>query len=719
MLEGMENMSELELRNPAPAASGSRLAAFARGRADDAAWVRPALACLLAATAFMYLWNLGASGWANAYYSAAAQAGSVSWKAFFFGSFDASSFVTIDKTPAALWLMSLSVRLFGLNSWSVLAPEALCGVASVAVLYATIRRWFSAPAALLAGAIMALTPVAAMMFRFNNPDALLVLVLLGAAYATVRALEAGSTRWLVLATSLVGLGFMVKMMQAFLVMPAIGLVFLVAAPTSLRRRLVSLVVAGAAMLVSSGWWVAIVELTPASLRPYVGGSQDNSMLNLIFGYNGFGRLTGNETGSVGGGGAPGQMWGPTGWDRVFLPSFGGQVSWLIPASVVLLGAGLWLTRRAPRTDRTRAALLLWGGWLLVNGIVFSYASGIIHPYYTIVLAPAIGAVIGIGLGMLWPRRDDIRVRFLLALVLVATVAWAYVLLGRSADWYPHLRTIVLAAGVLAVVGLVAARRGRAGTAVAGVALLAALAGPTAYTLDTVLTAHDGAIPSAGPAVAGGQGRGNLAPTGPGGGNATGQLPFQVTPGDGVPTRPRDGRVDGNRVPVAPGSVFPQPINPGGGGPGGPGGAAGAAGGVLNGSRPGDAVVAMLQADAGRYRWVAATVGANSAAGYQLATQDAVMAIGGFNGTDPTPTLEAFQSMVAAGQVHYFIGGSGGFGGPGGGAPGGFGPNGAGPGANGPTTSRPSTEIAAWVTAHYTAQTVDGITIYDLTQAPSA
>jgi 4-amino-4-deoxy-L-arabinose transferase-like glycosyltransferase len=297
---------------------GSAAGRLLRGRADDPGWVRPSLLGLLAATALLYLWGLGASGWANAYYSAAAQAGSVSWKAFFFGASDAASSITVDKTPASLWLMALSVRLFGLSAWSVLVPQALAGVATVGVLYAAVRRWFSPAAALLAGAVLACTPAATLMFRFNNPDALLTLLLTLAAYATIRALEHASTRWLLLAAAFIGFGFLTKMLQALLVVPALALVYLLAAPTSLRRRSGQLALAGLGLVVAAGWWVAIVELLPASWRPYIGGSQTNSVLELTLGYNGLGRLTGNETGSVGGG----MGWGQTGWTRLF----GGEVA---------------------------------------------------------------------------------------------------------------------------------------------------------------------------------------------------------------------------------------------------------------------------------------------------------------------------------------------------------------------------------------------------------
>jgi hypothetical protein len=242
-----------------------------RGRLADPGWVRPSLLLLLAATALLYLLGLGASGYANSFYSAAVQAGTRSWKAMFFGSSDASSFITVDKPPAALWPAVLAARVFGVNAWTLLVPQALAGVATVGVLYATVRRWFSPAAALLAGAVMALTPVAVLMFRFNNPDALLTLLLVLGAYATVRAVERGRTAWLVLAATCVGFGFLTKMLQALLVVPAFALVYLVAAPTPLRRRMGQLLLAGVALVVSAGWWVAIVQLVPAADRPYIGG----------------------------------------------------------------------------------------------------------------------------------------------------------------------------------------------------------------------------------------------------------------------------------------------------------------------------------------------------------------------------------------------------------------------------------------------------------------
>ena len=437
---------------PVPRRPRTRGARLLFGATDDPAWVRPSLLALLLLTGVLYIWGLGQSGWANAFYSAAAQAGSASWKAFFFGSSDAANSITVDKTPASLWAMALSARLFGVNSWSILVPQALMGVASVGLLFGTVRRWFGPAAGLIAGAVLALTPIAVLMFRFNNPDALLVLLMIAGAYATVRAIETGSTRWLVLAGAFVGFGFLTKMLQALLVVPAYALAYLIAGPPRLGRRIVQLLLAGLALVVSAGWYVAIVELVPASMRPYIGGSQHNSLLELTIGYNGLGRLSGEEVGSVGG--ARSAASASVGLLRMFENGQGGQISWLLPGALIMLVAGLVLTAHRPRTDRQRAGLILWGTWLLGTGLVFSYMQGIFHAYYTVALAPAIGAVVGMGSVMLWRARRQVVAGATLAAAIAVTAWWCSVLLGRT-DFLPWLRPLVLVGGLLAAVAVFA------------------------------------------------------------------------------------------------------------------------------------------------------------------------------------------------------------------------------------------------------------------------
>ncbi len=402
---------------------------------------RLALAGLLAATAVLYLWNLSASGYGNTFYAAAAQAGSQSWSAWFFGSLDAHDFITVDKPPASLWVTGLSVRLFGMNSWSVLAPQALMGVAAVAVLYCAVRRAFTDPnhgaaAGLLAGAVLAATPAATMMFRFNNPDALLVLLLTVAAYCLMRAVSAASWRWLLLVGVAMGTAFLAKMLQGFLVLPGFGLAYLLVAPTSWPKRVLHLLGAGAALIVTAGWWVLAVQLTPASARPYIGGSTDNTVLDLALGYNGINRLLGHHRegtplGNWGGSTLP-MLGGRSGLHRLFTGEMANEISWLIVVAVFVVAFGTYLAARRALSRAELCALLMWGTWLLVTGVVFSFMGGMVHPYYTVALAPAIAALVGIGAVWAWRRRSSWDGRCALAAMIVLAAAPSALLLHRNA-----------------------------------------------------------------------------------------------------------------------------------------------------------------------------------------------------------------------------------------------------------------------------------------------
>ncbi|MEV0280456.1 glycosyltransferase family 39 protein [Streptomyces sp. NPDC050610] len=605
---------------------------FWRGHLEDPGWARPGLLGLLAVTAVLYVWDLGASRYANEFYSAAVQAGSESWKAMFFGSSDAANSITVDKPPGALWPMALSVRLFGLSSWSVLVPEALMGVATVGVLYAAVKRHFGPAAGLLAGAVCALTPVAVLMFRFNNPDALLCLLMVCAVYCVLRGLDDARTKWLVLAGVCFGLGFLTKTLQAWLIVPPLALLYVLCAPTRVRRRLAQLLWAGLAMLVSAGWWVAIVELWPKSSRPYIGGSQDNSFLGLTFGYNGFGRITGDEGGRGGG-------WGGTGFTRLFGADMGGQIAWLLPAAFLLLLAGVWLAWRGRGTDAAllageRGAFLAWGGALLMTFLTFSFMSGIFHQYYNVALAPYIAALVGMGTVVLWRRRARPAAAVVLGATVALTAVWSYVLLGRTAHWLPWLRWSVLIGGVAAALALlVVARLGRRlAWWAAGVGLAASVGGPVAYVANTVGTPHSGSIVTAGP--------------------ASGQS------GMGMVMRGKKGAggaffAAGKQPKKAPGG----PQGGAGGGPGGDRRGKGpvlvGVGGLLDGQDISAQAKAAVKADAEDYTWALATVGSHNAASYQLATGKPVMAIGGFNGSDPSPTLDAFKEAVRQGKIHYF------------------------------------------------------------------
>ena len=630
------------IAHPAVVPIGRALRERAR-KAAAIGWERPAFLGLLALTAVLYLVNLSVSGWANSFYSAAVQAGSVNWEAFFYGSSDAANSITVDKPPASLWLMSLSVRLLGLTPFAILLPEALMGVATVAVLYLIVRRRFPAGTALLAGLTLALTPVAALMFRFNNPDALLVLLLTLSVYFTLRGVESGRLRWVLLAGAMVGLGFLTKQLQAFLVLPVLAGVYLYASPRSLRVRFGHLLGALGAVIVSAGWWVAIVELVPPSARPYIGGSQVNDFLELTFGYNGLGRLTGEETGSVT---SPttGSHWGYTGLDRLFSGDFGAQVTWLMFAALVGLGVALWLMRRLPRTSTARATTLLLGGTLVVTALAFSFMAGIFHAYYTVALAPALAGTFAIGAGLLWSRRRKRWARIVMAVLVAGTAAWAFELLLRSGAWLPWLRWVVLALGLVAAVVLVA-RGGRArARAVASVSLAAVLLAPLAFTLVTLVVPHTGSVVYAGPSS----------------GSSSGLPPTHAGPN-----------------PLAPLIVH---------------GANG--GGLLDAAQVSPSLASTLAVDGTDYTWLAAAMGSNQAAGYQLATGLPVMPIGGFNGSDPSPTLQQFQQYVADGRIHWYIVGTLGR-------------------SNGGSNS--SSLISGWVVGNFHQVTIEGTRFYDLTK----
>ena len=776
--------------------------------ASDRGVRRLTLAALLALTSLLYLVGLSASGYANEFYAAAAQAGSQDWWAFLWGSSDAGNSITVDKPPASLWVMALSIRLFGLSSWSLLVPQAVMGVLSVAVLYDMVRRDFGHWCGLLAGALLATTPVATLMFRFDNPDALLVLLLLCSASCVLRSLGCGAqdvdargwcldaranrarTGWMALAGVAMGLAFLNKQLQAFLVMPGFAAAFLVASPTRLRRRLLDSAVALGSMAVAAGWWVALTVLVPADMRPYFGGSETNSFVELTFWYNGLGRIFGNTVGN-GSMAAQGILMGTGGeasLARLLSGVWATQWSWVLPAALASVPCALVASGREPRTDRRRAQVLLWAGWLAVTFLVFSYMEGTIHQYYTVALAPAAAALAAIGSRVLWELRARLWARVVAICAMLAGAAWASALVLGTTWLVVPLLCLVWACS-LGAVGLMAAGavRARAGRALPrpaslACAILAAaslLVVPVAHSLYTASQGHHGSIVTAGPSVTGsdamggmgggpggGRGAGGGSTAGPGGsgdGAGMGTPGSSAASGDGSPAGdgasasggpsgsagnsaapglggnvPSGAGQDGSSRPSAPdGSSGGAPSAPDGSVPGSDGtggmgaagtdgaGAAGAGGdgtddgadgvragspassadGARGGAAPGgqgggmggdttvsDEVKALLLEDADSYTWVAAAVGSQSAAGYQLATERAVMPIGGFNGTDPSPTLDEFKAYVAEGRIHYFIAGGGG------GAPG----------------ASSNESIAEWVAANYESQTVDGVTLYDLT-----
>ncbi len=624
-------------------------------RPSRSGWITGAIAAL---TAVLYTWALSGVGYGNSYYAAAVKSAATSWKAFFFGSIDPGNFITVDKPPAAFWVQGLSARIFGFSSWSMLLPEALAGVASVLILHHLVRKWAGDWAAHLAALAFALTPVAVEMFRYNNPDALLTFLCLAAAWALWSAVETGRTRSLVLSAALIGLAFDTKMLQAYLVLPAFVLVYLIAGPPKLARRLGQLLAALAVLVVSSGWWVAVVALWPSASRPYVGSTTNNSILSLIFGYNGLARIFGNSAGGgPGSGGSPGGgsigFGGTAGWLRMFNVANGGQLSWLLPVAGAGLLAGLWLTRDKPRTDRGRAGWMLWGGWAIACLAVFSLSRGIFHPYYSIQLAPAVAALAGAGGVALWKLgRAHAWLRWALPTAIVVTAGWAVVVLDRTSSYDAWLRPAILFGTAIVAAGFWLGERLRDRAVVlaaAGLAAVVLLAGPAAYAITTVRHPGSGSIVAAGPSTGSGFG-------GPGGSTPTGV-----------------------------------------GGPGGSQRASASADQTL---------IRYLVAHRGRSKYLVAAFGSQSSAPIIIATGDPVITIGGFNGSDPAPTLAQFERLVSEGEVRYVL-----INGTGTAAPGG------GPGGGGATTS----SIAAWAESHGTAVSSSAVgassgTLYDLAHA---
>jgi 4-amino-4-deoxy-L-arabinose transferase-like glycosyltransferase len=613
---------------------------------------RIALAVLLVATAVTYLWNITINGMGNQFYAGAAWAGSKNWEALLFGSLDPHNFITVDKPPVSQWVMGLSGQLFGFSSASMLIPEALMGVAAVALVYAAVARVAGRPAGLLAGALLALTPVAALMFRFNNPDAAMVLLMTAGAYCTVRALGNAGAKWMAWAGVALGLAFLAKMLEGLMVMPALGLAYLIAAPSLLGRRLVHLGGALLAFLVASGWFVVVTLLWPASSRPYIAGSTDNNFMNLVLGYNGFARVLGrnhhgfgSDNNSVVGTSAGDQVMTnrsghgsqafsvfgnqSQGVTRLFSGEFGFEVGWLLPAALLAIVLVFIVRGRAPRTDPVRALTILFSGWIIVDGLVLSFMSGMIHPYYCLSLAPAVAGMFALGVAQMWVKRQTWLGRFGLAAMIVMTGIWSWILLGRNNDWLPALRWAIVGvtiAATLALLYLLIARPGQRWALVAALAigLTAAAAGPAAYTIATIAQAHQGGGPTVGPADPGDK-RGNF---GWGQNQDNSELDW------------------------------------------------------------------MLKATS--TQWSAAIDRSSSAAALELSTNTAVMAIGGFSGSDPVPTLDQFIDDVHTHKISYYVL-----------------QNNHG---HGPGRSHAHADIEAWVAHHFTPVTVGSATVYDLTKS---
>ena len=468
--------------------SGTRRGSFTRVRPwwrspeGQPGWARPALLGLTALAGFLYAWK--AYGNLEIYYAAAVRSMSMSWHDFVFASFDPAGTITVDKLPGAFWVQALSVRVFGLHAWALVAPQVVEGMASVLVLYRVVRRLSGALAGIAAAAVLVLSPATVLLNRGNIPDTLMILLLLLAADATVSAILSGRLRSLVVAGIFVGLAFQAKMIEAWLVLPALALGYLVGARDRLDRKLARLATAGVAVAAVSLAWMAFVSVWPASRRPYVDGSDTNSIFHQVFVYNGFGRIdqaSPNQLLTK----AIGLTLGSTrpGWHRLLSGVDGHDTAWLIPAALVALVACLLAGRR--RGDTMCAATALWGTWLVVLLIVFS-ASTTINPYYLAALSPAIAALLGMGVALAWEQRASAAARRVVAATVAVTCAYAIWLLpSQGLGVVSALPEVVGVVGIAAVAVLLIPVRMLTRAGPLSLAAVAVLAVPAAASISVV------------------------------------------------------------------------------------------------------------------------------------------------------------------------------------------------------------------------------------------
>jgi 4-amino-4-deoxy-L-arabinose transferase-like glycosyltransferase len=622
-----------------------------RAQAISARSPRPELLALMALAATLNLWALSRNGWANTYYSAAVRSMSSSWHDFLFASLDKSGVMTVDKPPLALWVQALSVRVFGYHQLSVLVPQALMGAASVVLVYDLVRRRFGRLGGFIGGLALAVTPITVAISRHNNPDALLVLCCVAAIWATVRGLEQGRLRWLVVAGVCVGLGFETKMGVALVVVPGIAAAWLWMMPAGRGRlhALRQLLAGGLAMTLVGAAWPALVELVPASERPWVSGTSDNSVLSLIFGYNGLGRVEGQAGGPAGGGGG---LFGSTpGPLRLLNSALGGQAGWLLGFAVVTT-VGMLLASRLRRSDARTGWLIAVGGTFLVTAVMFSAASGIFHPYYVSLLAPFIAALTGAGAAHL--IGGGLGRRILGPLAVLAGVAVELAIRSQYPGQLTWLVPVLIVVGGLTAFALVAFKGRRVRLAAVGAVVAALMLAPAVWAVDTLGHAASGTFPSGGPASVATDGGGGFGGFRGFGGRAGGLR------GAGAPEAPQlfgssgppaagAGAPPGAPLGASPGTAIPGGPGGPGGGLGGPGGGAGGLFGGGNGSLT--TVVSYVKQHGGG----AIAVSSQSSAATAIISGDVEVAgIGGFSGRESEVSSSWLAQEVAAGRIRWVL-----------------------------------------------------------------
>ncbi|MBA2396506.1 MAG: glycosyltransferase family 39 protein [Ktedonobacteraceae bacterium] len=599
-------------------------------------WQRLLLGVVILISLFMNFFQLGQSGFGNLFYASGVRSMLDSWHNFFFVSYDPGGFVTIDKPALGFWLQTISAKLFGFTPFSIYLPQALSGVCAIILLYFLVKRHFGVVAGLLAALALAVSPISVVTNRNNTIDSTLALALLLGAWAVLRAAETGKLRWLLLSAAFVGIGFNIKMAEAYLVIPAFGVLYLLAAPRTIWTRIWHLGLALLVLLAISAAWIVTVDQTPASQRPYVGSTQDNSEISLATGYNGLNRILGRSFG--GGGRGAGRNTGTTttsstpagtqaggtnagarftvgaafggggGPFRLFQASLGSQIGWLLPLAIAGMLALAWQRRWRFQVDSQQKSLLLWGMWLLTMGIYFS-VENIAHQYYLTEMAPGVAALFGIGVVVMWQEYRQPGWRgWLLPLALLATAAVQLSMLSSYPTWAQWMIPLIGILCILAALVLLIARflpRIRLDTRylvpILSVGVLALLIAPATWSAISVIQNNESSSPTAGPTA-----------------SERGQ---------------------------------------------GFGGALGVAAAAFGGSATEDPMlIKYLEMHQGTSKFIVATASSMTADGIILATNKPVMAMGGFSGSDSILTTSKLQQLISNGTVHYFLTGGGGRGG---------------------------------------------------------
>ncbi|MFC9773192.1 MULTISPECIES: ArnT family glycosyltransferase [unclassified Pseudarthrobacter] len=573
-----------------------------RGPAQNDPWERPGLIGLLASVACLYLWGLEANGWANPYYSAAAQAGAHDWKAFFFGSVEWGNLITVDKTPLSTWVIALSVRLFGLSSWSILVPQALMGLATTYLVFRITRRAFGPRTALFAAAAYAVTPVVMLMSRFNNPEPLMGLLMVSSVLATLKALESGRSRTFALAGFLLGLAFMAKQVQALLVVPALCVAVLALGQGRFVQRLRQLAVASLPAATTGGAWLVAVDLIPVSLRPYVGGSVNNSAIELTLDYNGLARFVQIPMNSSGSRATASEDVAPLGGGirRIFNGNFAPEIGWLLFAGIVCCIITMVLSKTLVLTRQQRSLSIVAIVWFATVLALLCFMGTMIHTYYTFALGGPLAFVVAIGLSTLWRLRNRAILKLVGAVLIGASSYMGLRIMNYSHEWPIWFRVAFVIAGLAGTAAwILPARNGKWTLLSLLLIAISLLIGPAGNNIYTLLTPQKGTNPQSGPVGADS--------------TSMSRLMLAIKAGD---------------------PAWAQKI--------------------ALGSPPSPAVIGVLQSGPATRTWAAATYSAQNAALYQLESGLPVIPLGGWLGTDPAPTLDQFKALVAEKRVGYFI-----------------------------------------------------------------